>query len=110
MHQIFFLIATGGFNKILYSIYNMASNNVSVSSGGELFDSLFGPLNKKYCFFFYFFGVLAFIMMIISIISVIYFLATKSPNTQMTIITAIHIVTLFFVYFQNRILHSMCIA
>lgn len=88
----------------------MASNNVSVSSGGEFFDSFFGPLNKKYCFFFYFFGILAFIIMVILIISIIYSLATKSQNIQMTIIMATHIPTLFIVYFQNRILHSMCIA
>lgn len=78
---------------------------------GSLFDSLFGPIDKSYCVWFYFLSVYFYIFFILAIIMFIMTaLSTKKNDWKlyyyMFVVCAGH----FLLYFQNRLMHSMCVG
>lgn len=71
----------------------------------------FGPLGKEYCDLFWAFSVVAFLSILIIVISVVSTAAmSKSKFDAKPFIFAIpFVISYTIVYFQNRILNSMCL-
>ncbi len=73
----------------------------------NMLDTLFGPLDKKYCNYFYILSVLGFILMAIGLISLVVIGMSKNRGLEFYMQT--FTVAMYGVfYFQNRLLHSMC--
>ena len=71
--------------------------------------SLFGPLSRKYCDWFYWLSVFAFVFMIITIVSGMY--GMLMHKLEMKYLAAIFwsASTYAVFYFQNRLLYTMCV-
>ena len=73
-------------------------------------DTLFGPLSKEYCVWFYFLSIFGFIMLAFFLISSIMYGITKNKGVDFYMNTIAISVSYLIFYFQNRLLHSMCTA
>ena len=77
-------------------------------------DSPFSVLSKPYCNYFYLLTIIGYIWLIISIFTSLYFLyssLTSKGNKEMSkrfYISLIPMAAYFILYFQNRLLYSMC--
>jgi uncharacterized membrane protein YcgQ (UPF0703/DUF1980 family) len=71
-------------------------------------DTLFGPIDRKYCVWFYFLSIFGFVLLVIHLIGVIYVGLTKrlSAGYLAAMVSPTLIYAIF--YFQNRLLFSMC--
>lgn len=69
---------------------------------------LFSPLPQKYCLFFYLTMFLGFVIMIISMGMLIFGIFRKFDAEKLTM-GVLAVLTYFIVYFQNRLLYSMCV-
>jgi len=75
-----------------------------------LVDNLFGPLPIEYCLYFYFLSIFGFILLILFIVPALFYGLTKRKGLDYYIqIIGLSLGYLVF-YFQNRLLHSMCVA
>ena len=76
----------------------------------DLSDSLFGPLSKDYCFYFYYFAVAGFIIMIMFIILSLVFIVRfyKKLNANIIMNLVAMIINSFLLYFSNRLLFTIC--
>ncbi len=71
-------------------------------------DVLFGPLNRDFCLWFYFLSVIGLILMVFVIITgIILGMSKKVGSTYYFGVFAVAL-TYGITYFQNRLLHSMC--
>ena len=78
----------------------------------------FGPLEKKNCFYFFFFSMVGFLFMFLCLLMVVTSVAYnyKKIMSKDGILTFIHIivsfinlfVSSFLLYFSNRLLNTMC--
>jgi len=70
----------------------------------------FGPLGKEYCDLFWAFSVVAFLSIVLLVISVVSAAAmSKSKFDAKPFLFAIPLIISYtIIYFQNRILNSMC--
>ena len=76
----------------------------------DTLQTLFSPLSRKYCEWFYYLAVLGFIFLFLTVVSglVLMFNAKKfNPELLHSIIMTAIMYGIF--YFQNRLLYSMCI-
>ena len=73
------------------------------------FGGLFGPLDKKYCSYFYFLSVFSFVLMVFSIISLIFLLGDVQKHRFVLMNTISSAIMLGIAYFSNRLLYTMCI-
>ena len=74
----------------------------------QINDIFFSPLGKEYCAYFYIVSVIIFVVLIIALItSLITIIKSKKKTNHTLLIT--NIFTLALVYFQNRLLYSMCV-
>ena len=75
---------------------------------GSIVDVFFGPLGKNYCNLFLWFSLFALIMVILIIITGIFLGLKKKENMayyfHILMLTLVYIV----MYYQNRILYTMC--
>jgi len=73
-----------------------------------IMDSLFGPLGREYCIWFYFLSVLAFISLLLFLLPALW----RGISTKKDIWYFLGVLTVSFtyglIYFQNRLLYSMC--
>ena len=69
---------------------------------------IYGPLNKKYCIWFYIFSVFGFISMCIAIIATLFVGITKKKELSFFVAGFWIVLLHFAVYFQNRLLYNMC--
>ncbi len=69
--------------------------------------SLFGPLGKEACIYFYALQVATFFLLVLSCISVLHGLFTVKNYNMFAGIIAVF--NSFIVYFINRLLYSMCV-
>jgi hypothetical protein len=71
---------------------------------------LFGPLSSDYCIWFYFLSILGFLWFFFYLITSIYMgvINRKRGDYWATVITVA--LGYGFFYFQNRLLHSMCVG
>ncbi len=74
----------------------------------EDFNSLFAPMNKKYCDLFYGISVFYFFLMISSIISLIFLFKDIKRNKFLIVNSIVIIVMLGINYIYNRLLFNMC--
>ena len=73
-------------------------------------DTLFGPLSKQYCVYFYFLSIFGFILLAIFLISSIMVGLSKRKGLDYYMqVVGISLGYAIF-YFQNRLLHSMCVG
>lgn len=73
-------------------------------------DTLFGPLSKQYCVYFYFLSIFGFILLAIFIVSSIMVGLSKRRGIDYYMqVVGIALGYAIF-YFQNRLLHSMCVG
>ena len=72
------------------------------------FNSLFAPMNKKYCDLFYGISVFYFFLMISSIISLIFLFKDFKRNKFLIVNSVVIIVMLGINYIYNRLLFNMC--
>lgn len=71
--------------------------------------NLFGPLSKQYCLYFYILSILAFVSLIVVIISLVIGI-TKRKSAEFYVIMLLAAGNYAMYYFQNRLLHSMCVG
>lgn len=75
----------------------------------DIMESLFGPLGPEYCLWFYFLSILGYIMFIVFLLTSIGYGISKKKGVEYYLGT-ISVAAMYFVYyFQNRLLHTMCI-
>jgi len=73
-------------------------------------DTLFGPLSKQYCVYFYFLSIFGFILLAVFVISSIMVGLSKRKGLDYYMqVVGISLGYAIF-YFQNRLLHSMCVG
>ena len=74
----------------------------------DTMDILFGPLDRKFCLYFYYLSIFAFAFVILTIISFMWVGISKKLDSR-HYIHMFYISLIYFVfYFQNRLLYSMC--
>ena len=77
-------------------------------------DSPFSVVSKPYCNYFFILSIIGYIWLIISIFASLYFsfnsFRSKDNNTHLTNFykSLIPMAAYFILYFQNRLLYSMC--
>jgi hypothetical protein len=76
----------------------------------NMLDSLFGPLDKKYCDYFYILSILGFILLAIFLVSSILVGLSKRKGLDFYMQAFSVSIGYGLFYFQNRLLHSMCIG
>ena len=76
-----------------------------------MLESLFQPLTKKSCNYFYFFSVAGLILMIVFILILLVSMLRnyKKIDIKMIINIFAMIINSFLLYFSNRLLYTMCI-
>lgn len=69
---------------------------------------LFSPLSKEYCLYFYLMTVILFVILLLAMIATLVTIVKSKKNTNYLLLAS-NIFTLALVYFQNRLLYSMCV-
>jgi len=72
------------------------------------FNSLFAPMDKKYCDLFYGISIYYFFLMIIALVSLIFMFGDMKRNKFIIINTIVGISMLGINYIYNRLLFNMC--
>ena len=72
-------------------------------------DTLFGPLPKSYCLYFYYLSIIGFILLVLSVSGSLYMALTKPRSSDFYSSSLMIAISYLIFYFQNRLLHSMCI-
>ena len=76
----------------------------------SIVDNLFGPLPVEYCLYFYFLSIFGFVLLVLFIVPALFYGLTKRKGFDYYMnIIGLSLGYLIF-YFQNRLLHSMCVA
>jgi hypothetical protein len=71
---------------------------------------LFGPIEAKYCAYYYYVSVASFVLMILTLIGCISScLFGKKKNTAMIVNTLTISLSYFFIYLSSRILNTICV-
>jgi hypothetical protein len=73
-------------------------------------DSILGPLDKRYCLYFYYITIFFVVTIIFTFASILYHLAKNTGNSQFYIASFVLLLSHAVMYFQNRLLYSMCIG
>jgi len=68
----------------------------------------FSPLSKEYCVFFYLMSVIMFVLLVMTMIGVVFIILKSKKKTDYPLLFS-NVFTLALVYFQNRLLYSMCV-
>lgn len=73
-----------------------------------MLESIFAPLDRRYCDYFYVMSVIPFMVgVLLFILSImVYFFRKKGTINMFNMMLLIF--TYFFIYFQNRLFYSMC--
>ena len=73
-------------------------------------NNYFGPLNKKYCVYFYYLSIFFFVMYVISLVSFTVFIVKHYNKVNLAYIVnfVMILINTLLGYFVNRLLHSMC--
>jgi len=71
--------------------------------------TLFGPLDQKYCNWFFYLSLVAFVFMVLTLVSGVFVLMQKKMKTEymMALLWSSAMYGAF--YFQNRLLYTMCL-
>ena len=74
----------------------------------EVLDFVYGPLSSDYCVYFYFLQVYFFISLVLFLATSLYTGISKRKSISYYFSKFILGLVIFFMYFQNRLLYSMC--
>jgi len=70
--------------------------------------NVFGPLKKKYCFYFYILEVFGFVLFLSILLYIVYTIITGKKDVSYLSLVLTSLVYFVF-YFQNRLLYNMCL-
>ena len=74
----------------------------------KTFDTVFGPLDRKYCNWFLYLTILAFVFIVLTLVTGLAVFVQKGFDVTV-LLPVVWSVTMYGIfYFQNRILYSMC--
>jgi hypothetical protein len=76
----------------------------------NLADTLFGPLGKDYCIYFYYLSVIGIILLTLLVASTLAVGITKRMGIGFYLQMLTVAVGYLIFYFQNRLLYSMCVG
>ena len=76
----------------------------------DMMNTLFGPLDRKYCDYFYILSMLGFVFLAILLVSSLLVGITKRKGFDFYLQTFSIALGYGIFYFQNRLLHSMCMG
>jgi hypothetical protein len=71
----------------------------------DLRSSLFSPLDRNYCLYFYYLSVFAFIFLLLTCLNGVYLALKGKADIGMVLLS---LAGPFLLYFNNRLLYSMC--
>jgi hypothetical protein len=74
----------------------------------KLVEQLFGPMDKKYCDYFYILSIIGFLMMGMLLLTGLFIGISKHKGLDYFISLFMGILMYGVFYFQNRLIHSMC--
>ena len=69
---------------------------------------LFSPLSKKYCVWFYYLAIISFVFFIFGLFSAIIYGIKQGKGFGYYVTACVAGIGYFVMYFQNRLLFSMC--
>ena len=72
------------------------------------FNSLFAPMDKKYCDLFYGISIFYFFLMITAVVSLIFLFNDMKRNKYLIVNSVVIVATLGINYIYNRLLFNMC--
>lgn len=72
-------------------------------------DTLFGSLGKQYCVYFYLLSVFGFVLFALTVIGMVSTLFFKKLDMKVMMGLVMASLGYGIFYFQNRLLHSMCV-
>ena len=67
---------------------------------------LFSPLSKDYCMYFYILTVIAFVLLAMSVCTFVYYVIEGKADIFTGVVS---LIGPFLLYFNNRLLYSMCV-
>lgn len=70
---------------------------------------LFSPLSKDYCLYFYILSIFAFVLIIVNVVMFAWNLYKRKNGSEYIVKNIFGILGVFIIYFQNRLLYSMCV-
>ena len=71
--------------------------------------NLVGPIDQKYCLYFYILSVLAIFFFAIVIVGIVYTGITKKMPINFYALSILYSFQFLLVYLQNRLLYNMCV-
>tara|TARA_Y100001980_G_C14425742_1_gene215530 strand:- start:2 stop:247 length:246 start_codon:yes stop_codon:yes gene_type:complete len=74
----------------------------------DIMETLFGPLDRKFCDYFWLLSVLGFVLLAVLIVSSLMVGISKGKGSDFYFQTISIALGYAIFYFQNRLLHSMC--
>jgi phage-related holin len=74
-----------------------------------MWETLFGPLDRKYCTYFLFLSIISFVLMLISAGNLLFMLVESKKNWYHITQTFNALLMLGISYFSNRLLNTMCV-
>jgi hypothetical protein len=77
---------------------------------GEFIDNVFGPLDSRFCDWFFILSVLGFVMLVVLLVSALFVGLSKRKGVEFYMQTFSIAVGYAIFYFQNRLLHTMCVS
>lgn len=75
----------------------------------DMMDTLFGPLSSEFCIYFYYLSILGFILLALLLVTTLFIGITKRKGSDFYLHMFTVAIGYAIFYFQNRLLHSMCI-
>lgn len=76
----------------------------------NLMDTLFGPLGKEYCIYFYYLSIMGMFLLTLLLASTLITGILKRKGFDFYLQLLSVAIGYFIFYFQNRILYSMCVG
>jgi nicotinamide riboside transporter PnuC len=76
----------------------------------SMMQNLFGPLSKQYCLYFYVLSVIFLVLGSVLVFSTLVIGITKRKDMSFYFFGLIGALGYGMVYFQNRLLHTMCVG
>lgn len=77
---------------------------------GNLLNTLFGPMDKMYCMWFFYLSIFGFALFSIAFLIFLYMAVSKRRSSGFYFQMFMVCLGYFVFYFQNRLLHSMCMG
>lgn len=76
----------------------------------DFMKTVYGPLPKDYCLYFYILSIFGFILAVFTLVIGLFIGLSKKKNFVFFLQVVLGALAYGLFYFQNRLLHSMCIS